>query len=218
MNKIRPFGGLLNISILCLIVFMFMAIFVKEDLMERFDLAVIQFVQGLESESLTKIMFVFTKIGSFPFVITIFFMSSLFLYFVLHHRSELVLYGGLLIVTQIANQLLKSFFQRTRPEFHRLVEIGGYSFPSGHAMSAFTVYTILAFLFWRHIRTAFGRFLLLAVSILFILLIGISRIYLGVHFPSDIIGGYSMSAFLCGIGIWNFLKVRANPEKQYKVS
>lgn len=218
MERKGPFVRLLLISILFLIVFILMAIIVKEGMVERFDLAIIQYVQGLESVYLTKIMLVFTNIGSFPFVITIFIITSLFLFFVLHHRSELFLYTGLLIVTQIVNQLLKTFFQRTRPEFHRLVEIGGYSFPSGHAMTAFTVYTILTFLLWRHIRTTFGRFLLLAVSILFILLIGISRIYLGVHFPSDIIGGYSMSAFLCGIGIWIFLKVKQKSLKQYKTS
>ena len=117
-----------------------------------------------------------------------------------------------MIGTPIINQILKQFFHRARPDLHRLIEIGGYSFPSGHAMNAFAVYGILAFLLWRHIPTRLGRVALIMISSIFILMIGISRIYLGVHYPSDIIGGYFASGFWLAISIWFFQRYK---EKRY---
>ncbi|MGF6950693.1 membrane-associated phospholipid phosphatase [Neobacillus sp. B4I6] len=117
----------------------------------------------------------------------------------------------------ILNGILKQFFQRVRPDFHRLIDIEGYSFPSGHAMNAFTVYGILSFLLWRHIPSRFGRGVLISVSIIMILAIGISRIYLGVHYPSDIIGGYFASGFWITTAILFFQyyqEKRYNKKKQ----
>jgi undecaprenyl-diphosphatase len=127
-----------------------------------------------------------------------------FLYKVLHHRLELLLFIGVVVGSPILNLLLKEIFQRARPDLHRLIEIGGYSFPSGHAMNAFTVYGILTFLLWRHIFNRSGRTLLLLFSSFFIIMIGVSRIYLGVHYPSDIIGGYFASGFWLATSIWFF--------------
>ena len=125
-------------------------------------------------------------------------------------RIELLLFGIVLIGTTILNQILKQFFHRARPDLHPFIETGGYSFPSGHAMSAFALYGILAFLLWRHIPTKLGRTILIIVSCIFIFLIGISRIYLGVHYPSDIIGGYFASGFWLAISISFFQRYKEN--------
>ncbi|WML47194.1 phosphatase PAP2 family protein [Neobacillus sp. PS3-34] len=79
-------------------------------------------------------------------------------------------------------------------------------------MNAFTVYGMITFLLWRHIPWRIGRSILILISIFFILAIGISRIYLGVHYPSDIIGGYFASGFWLAIAIWFFQHYK---EKQY---
>jgi undecaprenyl-diphosphatase len=154
----------------------------------------------------------FTYVGSFPSVFVIFLLSSFFLYFVLKHRTELLLFGTVVIGTPIINQILKQFFHRVRPDLHRLIEIGGYSFPSGHAMNLFPVYGILTFLLWCHIPTRLGRTALIMISSIFILMIGTSRIYLGVHYPSYIIGEYFASGFWLAISIWFFQRYK---EKRY---
>jgi undecaprenyl-diphosphatase len=179
-----------------------MAILISGSKIEASDDSIISFIQGFESPGLTAIMKGFTFIGSTPSVAVISLFSLFFLYKVLKHRTELILFIAIIVGSPILNELLKLLFHRARPDFHRLIKINGYSFPSGHAMSAFAVYGVLSFLLWRHIPTRWGRTLLIVTSIIMILTIGISRIYLGVHYPSDVIGGYFASGCWLAIAIW----------------
>lgn len=183
------------ISAISILGFSLISLFISDRKINQFDHDVIQYIQGLESIGLTRTMKFFTTIGSAPVVTGLSLVLLYFLYKVLHHRLELILFVAAIMGSAILNELLKQFFKRTRPELHRLIEVGGYSFPSGHAMNAFTVYGIVSFLLWRHISSRWGRVLLIFVSMGMILSIGISRIYLGVHYPSDIIGGYFASGF-----------------------
>lgn len=190
------------ISLLSLIGFSCMAILISRQKIVSFDSAVISFIQGLESALLTDIMKFFTFIGSTVSVAVLAMIALFFLYIVLGHRSELILLAASVLGSNLLFITLKLFFQRARPDLYRLIEVSGYSFPSGHATNACTLYGILAFLLWRHIPTRLGRTVLVISSIMIILTIGISRIYLGVHYPSDIIGGYCISAFWLTMLIW----------------
>lgn len=192
------------LSVLCIIGFAMVSLFVKDHQIIGFDRTIISAVQGLESPGLTKVMKLFTFIGSTKFVIILSLLLVFFLYKVLQHRLEVVLFIVVLMGSGIINQLLKQFFHRVRPDFHRLIEISGYSFPSGHAMNAFTVYVMISFLLWRHISSRLGRGVLIFFSIMMILAIGISRIYLGVHYPSDVIGGYLASGVWVSMAIFFF--------------
>ncbi|ULT59124.1 phosphatase PAP2 family protein [Neobacillus drentensis] len=200
------------ISLASIIGFCFMSLWISDHKIIRFDSTIIGYVQGWETPALTRIMMFFTFIGSAPFVVVLSLILLFFLYKVLHHRLELILFVYAVIGSAILNQLLKQFFHRMRPDFNRLIEIGGYSFPSGHAMNAFTVYATITFLLWRHISYRWGRAILLVGSIFIFILIGRSRIYLGVHYPSDIIGGYFASGFWVGTAILFF---QIYKEKRY---
>ncbi|MDP4164219.1 MAG: phosphatase PAP2 family protein [Bacillota bacterium] len=200
------------ISLVSLIGFTIVVIFINDKKIIDFDSDIISIVQGWENPLLTSIMKFFTFIGGAPFVIGLSIVLVVFLYKVLKHRLELILFIAAVAGSAVINQVLKQVFHRVRPDLHRLIDIVGYSFPSGHAMNAFTVYGILTFLLWRHISKKWERTLLILFSIFFIFAIGISRIYLGVHFPSDIIGGYFASAFWLATIIWFFQYYK---EKQY---
>lgn len=191
-------------SFLSLIVFSYLAYLVKGQAFVEFDSVIISYVQGLETAGLTQIMELFTFIGSAPFVIVLSLIIFVFLYKILHHRRELILFIFVIAGSVSLNYLLKLFFQRARPDLNRLIEISGYSFPSGHAMNAFTFYGILAFLLWRHLPIKFWRGILILFSSSMIFTIGISRVYLGVHYPSDILGGYVASAFWLSFAIYFF--------------
>ncbi|RDW17680.1 phosphatase PAP2 family protein [Oceanobacillus chungangensis] len=212
INKKHSAGALIT-GLVTLFGFSMMVILIINQRITSFDSTVIYFIQGFETPTLTSIMKFFTFIGSFSALLVIVLVTTLFLYFLLKHRVEIILLWTVIISTSILNWILKHSFHRARPELHRLIDAGGYSFPSGHAMIAFAFYGILAFLLWRHIPNRTGRNILVLFSSLFIILIGISRVYLGVHYPSDIIGGYFASGFWLTIVIWLFQKYK---EKQYE--
>ncbi|MGE6376145.1 phosphatase PAP2 family protein [Peribacillus muralis] len=192
------------VSVFALLGFSFMAFAVSANDYLKFDSEVISVVQGWESPILTGIMKFFTYIGSTGSIIILSLFILIFLYKVLKHRVELVLFIAVMAGSPLLNAVVKLCFQRTRPDLHRLIEIGGYSFPSGHAMNAMSLYGILTFLLWRHIKVKWGRMLLIVMSTLMIFTIGISRIYLGVHYPSDIIAGYLAGGFWIATSIWFF--------------
>lgn len=91
----------------------------------------------------------------------------------------------------ILNQAMKRYFERPRPEF-AMLEQSGLSFPSGHAMIGGAFYGVLIYVVWRTVRHAFWRWLLTILLTLLILLIGYSRIYLKVHYATDVLAGYAM--------------------------
>lgn len=202
------------VSVLSLIGFSFMAFTISANEYLKFDEKVIFLVQGWESPLLTGIMKFFTYIGSTWSLIILSVMILFFLYKVLKHRLELILFSAVMVGSPLLNLMVKLFFQRARPDLHRLIEIGGYSFPSGHAMNAFSLYGILTFLLWRHTTAKWARILLILFSMMMILSIGISRIYLGVHYPSDIIAGYLAGGFWIAISIWFFQRYQERRKKK----
>lgn len=169
-----------------------------------FDLHVSAFVQSFETPALTKVAKFFTTIGSVKFSIIITVSLMLFLYFILRHRMELVFLCGVVGGSAVLNMILKMVFHRERPTIHRLIEETGFSFPSGHSMGAIALYGALAFLLWRHIHTRSARLLLIVLSCFMIVLICTSRIYLGVHYPSDIIAALAVGGLWLGFMIWAY--------------
>lgn len=212
MKKEMNISFALVVGLISIIGFGLIAFGVRANRVLRFDEKVINVVQGWEAPFLTNVMKFFTWIGSVRPVLIIFIVVLCILFFVLKNRPEFILFGTVMVGTPALNFILKQIFQRARPELNRLIEIGGYSFPSGHAMHAFALYGILTFLLWRHIEKKSRRIILIVVSTVVILLIGISRIYLGVHYPSDIIGGYLAGALWLAVSIWLFQRYRAKQE------
>jgi undecaprenyl-diphosphatase len=192
------------ISLISLLAFGGMALLVRKNTIVSFDSNIISYVQGLEAPWLTTIMKMFTFIGDTVPVIVLSLLSLFLLYKVLNHRAELILFIAVILGANILFLTLKMFFQRARPDLHRLAEASNYSFPSGHATMAFALYGVLTFILWRHISTSFKRTIHILVSGVIILAIGISRIYLGVHYPSDILAGYFISAFWLTLAIGFF--------------
>jgi membrane-associated phospholipid phosphatase len=98
----------------------------------------------------------------------------------------LISYGG----AGVISDLLKLVFARPRPDlFPPVVTASGYSFPSGHTASAIAVYGLLAIFLWRQ-----ERYVLAAFSGFWVTAVGFSRIYLGVHYPSDVLGALAVGA------------------------
>ncbi|MEK3917801.1 phosphatase PAP2 family protein [Paenibacillus sp. FSL H7-0331] len=201
---------LMIFSFLLIIGFGVLAFIANQYPLNSFDLKLAGNIQSFEHPALTKFMELFTTIGSTKVCIILAVLVMLFLYFVLGHRIELIFFIGALGGSAVANQILKAIFHRERPSVYRLIEETGYSFPSGHSMGALALYGALAFLLWRHTSTRLGRGLLIVLSSFMIVMICISRVYLGVHYPTDIIGALMVSGFWLTLMIWIFQSYMEN--------
>jgi undecaprenyl-diphosphatase len=146
-----------------------------------------------------------TALGARVVVWMVVLIASVFLWSSRHHYSAALLWVSM-IGAGFVNAALKVSFNRPRPDVFpwRTQHVGLASFPSGHAMTSIVVYGTLAFLIARLAPTRLLRRLTWALAILVILLIGWSRLYLGVHYPSDVLAGFVMGAawaVICGLGI-----------------
>ena len=107
-------------------------------------------------------------------------------------KIRLSILSNLVIIT-ILNQLLKRILQRPRPTEYRIIEETGYSFPSGHSMISMAFYGYLIYLIYKYIKNKYIRWISIVLLSILICAIGISRIYLGVHYTSDVLGGFLIS-------------------------
>ena len=98
-----------------------------------------------------------------------------------------------LTIITILNQLLKRILQRPRPTEYRIIEETGYSFPSGHSMVSMAFYGYLIYLIYKYVKNKYIKWISIALLSILIGTIGISRIYLGVHYTSDVLGGFLIS-------------------------
>ena len=114
-----------------------------------------------------------------------------------------------LALSALTNFTLKQIIQRPRPIEHRIIDENGYSLPSGHSMVSMAFYGFLIYLIYKNIKNKYLKILLISLLTLLIISIGISRIYLGVHYTSDVIAGFlvAISYLIIFVHIINNIKI-----------
>lgn len=162
---------------------------VREGYTQQFDTAVLRWIGAHHSPTLTTIMTELTPLGTGIVVLTIVGVTTAFLWHTEHKHSARMLLaataGAILL-----NNALKLFFDRERPNvFEWETHAASSSFPSGHAMSATVVYGTVAYLLARLQKHGWARTLTLLFAVVMVALICFTRLYLGVHYPSDVLGG-----------------------------
>ena len=182
-------------------IFLLITFLVKLNLTNDFDKFIYDFIINFKNDNVTNFFKVITDLGD-----TIAIISILILSFILFKNKIYPKLMALNICCIVGiNQLLKHIIRRPRPDIFRMIEESGFSFPSGHSMASFGFYGLLIYMIYKSkLNKKIKVFLIIMLSLL-ILLIGISRIYLGVHYASDVIGGFIMS-FICLIVLTNFSK------------
>lgn len=152
-------------------------------------------LRGNLPHALTVFFSSLTSLINTPVVVTwVVVLVGLFLY--KKWWSEAILLAGNLALTGILVALLKNVYQRPRPTLQHLVEEGGFSFPSGHALASTLIFGTLLIIVSQRVQTVQKKRLLQGLLITMILLIAMSRVYLGVHYPTDVLG-----SLLLGVGI-----------------
>ena len=95
----------------------------------------------------------------------------------------------------IISQTSKQFYMRPRPSMvEKLVEVSNYSYPSGHSLATATFYVTIGLILCGYYQSHRQRVVMFMLGFLMMSLVGLSRIYLGVHYPSDVIGGFALGA------------------------
>ena len=175
---------------LCLFIFGILVYELLKNNLYNFDETIHSFIISFKSEWLTAFFNTITFLASPTFLI----VFSLLVFFIFKNKKYGIFSLINLIFIVIFNQILKNIFERNRPIDWMIIKETGYSFPSGHAMVSMGFYGMFIYLVWRcDIKKTYKIVLTIIFSIL-IILIGISRIYLGVHYASDIIAGFVISA------------------------
>lgn len=143
----------------------------------------------LISDFATPIAKVITNFGGAVFLIIV----TVVLFIAIKNRKiGASIFANLVIITAL-NQLIKAILQRPRPDEFRIVEASGYSFPSGHSMVSMAFYGYLIYLIYKYVKNKYIKWTSIILLSILICLIGISRIYLGVHYTSDVLGGFLIS-------------------------
>ena len=119
-------------------------------------------------------------------------LAFMLLIFIKNKKIGVSIISNLAIIT-VLNQLLKRIVQRPRPTEFRIVEESGYSFPSGHSMVSMAFYGYLIYLIYKYVKNKYLKWISIILLSILICFIGISRIYLGVHYTSDVLGGFFIS-------------------------
>ncbi|MEG1990419.1 MAG: phosphatase PAP2 family protein [Clostridia bacterium] len=150
------------------------------------DNFILNFIRQFANNNLTEIMKVISNMCS----ATILCIISLFILVFLKKKSiGLIISLNLGLVASL-NYILKIIFTRQRPINLMLVKEAGYSFPSGHAMTSIAFYGLLIYFSNKYMKNKYIKNIIKFVLTLLIILIGFSRLYLGVHYPSDVIAGF----------------------------
>lgn len=164
-----------------------------------FDNAFIWLIRYFASPNLDKVMITITNLG-FGLTYGVLVLATVVILAIFRRWLELKALIICLVGGAALNEILKQAFERARPESFPIVSALGFSFPSGHAMVSLCFYGILAFLIVRK-RSWRWKITGAVVAALLIMAIGVSRIYLGVHYPSDIVAGYAAGATWLGFSI-----------------
>lgn len=183
------------IIIICLAVFAVIAWMVSSRDVLAFDTVIRQWFYSIRNDGLTSVLKIITYMGNWQSITIICILLLLYPKTRIHCGIPISI--GAAAASIINNKIIKSIFQRPRPdESYHLIEQGGYSFASGHSITSIVVFGLLIYFTRKYVmdkKKANILTILLAIPFIFI---GLSRIYMGVHFPTDVLAGWSLGVII----------------------
>ena len=139
---------------------------------------------------------IFTYLGSYYVLVSACFVCFVLLFFIKKNKKLALLTALFFALALLINLAAKNIIQRSRPEDLMLVEEFSYAFPSGHAMMSCLIFSVFAYFICKIIKNRPLKVCLIVLFVAIILLIGFSRIYLGVHYVTDVIAGWLLAGAL----------------------
>ncbi|MDD4367113.1 MAG: phosphatase PAP2 family protein [Eubacteriales bacterium] len=174
-----------------------------------FDNAVMEFFYGIRKPGLDTLMELITYMANWETIVII---CLLLICFPQTRRKAGISVSIAALLSTLVKAVIKTAVARPRPEeSFFLIEQSGFAYPSGHAMTGMAVYLLLFVLTREYITDSRKKNLLSVIFVFVAFAVGISRVYLGVHFPTDVIGGWVLGAatVIVSLMIWENLKKRS---------
>lgn len=185
------------IGTIVLVGFIIVTILILTNNLNKFDNFIYSYVFNIRNTFFDIFFIFFTRLGD---IIPVTIITICLL--VVFDKEDRYILGSSMIITLLINQVIKYIIQRPRPPIEeRLITQGGYSYPSGHSMMAMCLYGVLIYLINTKLKDKRIKIILTIILSLVILMIGISRIYVRVHYPSDVLGAYLITLLILIVNI-----------------
>ena len=181
---------------------------------DQFDFVVFDAVAKLESTGTTRFMQFITFLGNHKFLIPANLVLIAYFLFIKKRKwysikVPVIAIGGVLLMF-----LLKNLFNRPRPLIPLLEPVKGLSFPSGHALMSMSFYGLLIFIVWENVKNRKLKWALTILFLILILLIGFTRIYLRLHYFSDVIAGFAAGIIWLSVSIYTMRRMERFSRKK----
>ena len=173
----------------CAFLFLFLFFFLLKNILSTLDTVFYHFVTLYRNDSITEFYLFLSYLCSTYFLV----MILVFLFLFCKNKKLITYIAFNVLLCYGLNTIFKDIIKRARPTRINMVVESGYSFPSGHAMMSLAFYGFFIYLIYKSKWKKVYKFISILLLSLLITLIGISRIYLGVHYASDILAGFSLS-------------------------
>lgn len=224
MNRIIEYFNTKNLRLLLMTAGVIIALFAFEEVVDDvfsdpmegdyeaqvFDQTLSAWVNKIQTPSLTQVMIDITALGSVSVIVVLFcILASVLITF--RDFKGLLYLSTVLIGAGIWPTVLKTYYQRSRPlDVNHLVNVLDLSFPSGHAFGATAIYISLSYYSGQYAKIWFQELFFYFLGAILITMVGISRIYLGVHYPTDVLAGISGGAAwgLAVSAMYEFIKMK----------
>lgn len=200
LKKIWAIVTLLSLELLVILIIFFVAmlafvliarmVFLEKN--STFDAKAFRLLSNQVSEVNTSVMQGFSFLGTHYFLIPANLILVFYFLFIQKRRWYSIKIPAIALGSLLLMALLKQIFGRHRPLMPLMDSARGLSFPSGHAMMSFSFYGLLIYWIWKNVDHPFLKWLLMITLALLILFIGVSRVYLRVHYASDVLAGFCL--------------------------
>jgi undecaprenyl-diphosphatase len=188
-------------------------VFQKQFLLDK---KITDFIISHSTESFIEWMKIFTVFGSRKFLAPAY--AVIVIYYLIKRKAMLGLHVALIASTGLAlSYSLKRLFQRVRPDVPLIESLKTYSFPSGHALSSIIFCSILVYLLWQARIQSAWKWLISVLLFLFALCIGVSRVALQVHYPSDVLAGFCLGLVWVILSFYLLNLIKRKPREQVKL-
>lgn len=191
-------------------------VFFESSWIRSFDLSWIERIQGSISEGKTSFIMKATELGSMKVVIALTIIICIVLFFKRKFTEGFWFGGTILFCAAIGGKVLKKLFDRDRPEFIQLIEKTNESFPSGHATATTIFYAFIGMVLILAVAQLWKKVIIGFITLVWIGFILYTRIYLGVHFPTDVLAGFLYGLAVVFISVGVYLRMRQPLHRMFK--